>query len=90
VQSLAPQSYKIKSRASTWGIPKFLFSTEAKKNSSDLSFDPSEVSFDSSEEFFLTSVENFNFPASYLEFPTWKTSASRTEASLSLSFPENG
>ena len=48
----------------------FLFSTEEKENSSDLSFDSSEVSFDSSELFFRAHVENLFFPTELFEnFP---------------------
>ena len=43
----------------------FSFSTEERKNSSDLSFDSSEVSFDSSEVFSHSSLEIFYFSASY-------------------------
>jgi hypothetical protein len=39
----------------------FLFPTEERKNSSDLSFDSSEVSSDSSEEIFRSSVAIFDF-----------------------------
>ena len=45
----------------------FLFSSEERKNSSDLSFHSSEVSVDSSEEFFLSSEELDDFFGSYLE-----------------------
>ena len=55
----------------------FSFSTEERKNSSDLSFDSSEVSFDSSEVSFDSSeeiirayVESFCFPRSYWEIST--------------------
>ena len=44
----------------------FLFSTWARKISSDISFDSSEVSFDTSEEFFLSSEELDDFFGSYL------------------------
>jgi hypothetical protein len=40
----------------------FLFSSEERKNTSDLSFDSSEVSFDSSEELQRSSVENIFSP----------------------------
>ena len=49
----------------------FLFPSEERKNSSDLSFHSSEVSFHSSEEFFLASVEKDPFPASYFEILLW-------------------
>ena len=48
----------------------FSFSTEERKNSSDLSFDPSEVSFDSSEEIIRAYVESFCFPRSYWKIST--------------------
>ncbi|WP_302336136.1 hypothetical protein, partial [uncultured Porphyromonas sp.] len=47
----------------------FLFSSEGRKNSSEVSFDSSEVSFDSSEEFRITSVANFYLPVDYLKIP---------------------
>ena len=45
-----------------------MFSTEERKNSSDLSFDSSEVSFHSSEEFSIASVENEKTPRRNLFF----------------------
>ena len=39
----------------------FLFPTEERKNSSEVSFDSSEVSSDSSEEIFCSSVAIFDF-----------------------------
>ncbi len=49
----------------------FLFSTEEKENSSDLSFHSSEVSFDSSELFFRAHVENLFSLRSYLKIFPW-------------------
>ena len=43
----------------------FLFFSEEREISSDLSFDSSEVSFDSSEEFLLSSQGNSDFLGSY-------------------------
>ena len=48
----------------------FSFSTEERKNSSDLSIDSSEVSFDSSEEIIRAYVESFCFPRSYWKIST--------------------
>ncbi|WP_298544403.1 hypothetical protein, partial [uncultured Porphyromonas sp.] len=48
----------------------FLFSSEERKNSSEVSFDSSEVSFDSSEEFFITSGANFYSPRGDLQIST--------------------
>ena len=50
----------------------FLFSTEERIISSEVSFHSSEVSFDSSEVLLLAHVENFLFPRGYLKFPTWR------------------
>ena len=45
----------------------FLFSTWARKNSSEESNETSEESNDKSEEFFFASVENKNFGIPYVE-----------------------